>query len=103
MHPIATNRRRLASYALAWLFIAALLVYLFVAVGVPRVEALVLLLILVPIYSGLCLVAWYPCRATPLQSAGILRIAVTQIVAAVIIASSWMFLAMIYGALLVYA
>ena len=103
MHPITKNRRWLASYALAWLFIAALLGYLLVAVGIPRVEALLLLLILAPEYAGICLMAWYPCRATPLQSAGILRIAVTQIAAAIIIASSWMFLAMIYGALLAYA
>jgi two-component system sensor histidine kinase AlgZ len=85
---------------MAWLLIAVLLDYLLVAMGIPRSDTLVLLLFLVPEYAGLCLMAWYPCRATPLQSAGILRIAMTQITAAIIFATGWMFLAMIYGALL---
>jgi two-component system sensor histidine kinase AlgZ len=102
MHPIASNRRRLASYVFAWLLVSALLDYLMVALGIPHWEALALVLFLAPVYGGLCLVAWYPCRATPLQSAGILRIAMTQITAAAIFASSWMFLAMAYAALLAY-
>lgn len=102
MHPITSNRRRLLTYAIAWLFIAALLVYLLVAMGFPRGDVLALLLFLVPEYAALCLMTWYPCRATPLQSAGILRIAVTQIAAAVIFAAGWMLLAILYDALLSY-
>src|SRR3954471_23668357 len=100
MHPITKNRRWLAIYAIAWLFIAALLDYLLVAMGIPRVEAFVLLLLLTPEYAALCLMAWYPCRATPLQTAGTLRIAVTQITAAVLFASAWMLLAILCAQLL---
>jgi len=100
MHPITRNRRWLAIYAIGWLFIAGLLDYLLVAMGIPRLDALVLLLFLTPEYAALCLMAWYPCRATPLQSAGTLRIAVTQITAAILFASAWMFLAIVCTSLL---
>jgi two-component system sensor histidine kinase AlgZ len=100
MHPITRNPRRLAIYGLSWLLIAGLFGYLLVAMGIPQKDATVLAILLTPEYAGICLIAWYPCRATPLQSAGILRIAMTHITAGVIFASLWMFLTMVYGSVL---
>lgn len=96
MHPIVGHPRRLGLYALAWLPLMLLLAYLLKASGLSNLEAAVLTLPLAPIYAGLCLVAWYPTRATPIQASGFPRIVATHIVAATIVSSAWMFLALLY-------
>jgi two-component system, LytTR family, sensor histidine kinase AlgZ len=94
MHPIVGKSRRLGLYALAWLPLAGLVGYLFKAVGLSDREAAVLVVPLVPIYAVMCLAAWYPTRATPIQSSGLVRLAVTQLVAAFVMSSIWMLLAL---------
>jgi sensor histidine kinase YesM len=100
MHPIISHPRRLATYAAAWLFIAFGLVNELVLLGIPRQEAIVLMLGLTPEYAAVCLMAWHPCRATPLHSAGILRIAVTQTAAAILFSGAWTLIAFLYAQLL---
>ncbi len=101
MHPILTKIRRLALYALAWIPLTAILGYLLVkAIGMPIDNAAALLALLAPVYAAVCLVAWYPCRATPLQTSGITRIAMTHVAASVVVSSAWMFLAIAYASLI---
>jgi len=96
MHPLVSRPRQLALYVVLWVPLTALLVYIFRASGLTNQEAGMLLWLLAPIYALMCLLAWYPCRATPLKTAGMVRIMVTHTAAAVIIAGAWMLLAMAY-------
>jgi LytS/YehU family sensor histidine kinase len=96
MHPIVSRPRQLALYVVIWIPLTALLVYLFRAAGLKSEEAGMLLWLLAPIYALLCLLAWYPCQATPLHNSGTVRIVVTHAVAAALIAGTWMLLAMLY-------
>ena len=100
MHPLVSRPRQLVLYIVLWIPLTAMLVYLLRAAGLKPEEAGVLLCVLAPIYAVMCLLAWYPCRATPLKTSGISRIIVTHIAAAVLIAGTWMFLAMGYVSLL---
>jgi LytS/YehU family sensor histidine kinase len=73
-----------------------LLGYLFKASGLSNAEALALVVPLAPLYAALCLVAWYPTRATPIQTSGFIRLVVTQLAAATLVSSVWMFIALVY-------
>jgi two-component system, LytTR family, sensor histidine kinase AlgZ len=96
MHPFVSRPRQLLLYVVLWIPLTALLVYLFRASGLSAQEAGMLLWLLAPIYALLCLLAWYPCKATPLQTAGTVRIIVTHSVAATLISGLWMLLAILY-------
>jgi hypothetical protein len=66
MHPILADRRRLLIYLSAWFVVGASL-----AVGLEQdgewLAALVVLLPVSLVYAFVCLSAWYPCRAFPLD------------------------------------
>jgi two-component system, LytTR family, sensor histidine kinase AlgZ len=96
MHPLVSRPRQLVLYIVLWIPLTAMLVYLLRAAGLNSDEAGILLCVLAPIYAVMCLVAWYPCRATPLKTSGVSRIIVTHAAAAVLIAGAWMLLAMGY-------
>ena len=96
MHPLLSRPRNIALYVALWIPITGLLVYLFRAAGLSGPEAWILLTFLAPFYAVNCLLAWYPCRATPLKTAGIVRIVATHTVAAVLMAGIWMLIAMLY-------
>ena len=96
MHPISSRPRQLALYAVLWIPLTALLVYLFRAAGLTGEEAGMLLWLLAPVYALMCLLAWYPCRATPIQTSGLVRIVATHAAAAALISGAWMFFAMLY-------
>jgi two-component system, LytTR family, sensor histidine kinase AlgZ len=96
MHPFTSRPRQFALYVALWIPLTALLVYVFRAAGYTAQEAGVLLWLLTPLYALMCLLAWYPCLATPLHNAGTLRIIVTHGVAAILISSTWMFVSMLY-------
>jgi sensor histidine kinase YesM len=102
MHPIVGHRRRLGLYAIAWIPLMLLLGYLLKASGLSSLEAMALVLPLAPLYAVMCLIAWYPTRATPLQTSGFARLVVTQLAAAVLVSSAWMFLALLYSYALSY-
>ena len=71
MHPLFARRARLALYLLGWLVLAVLLALL---VMEPERSGVVLALkVIVPpvlAYAFVCLAAWYPVRAMPLQRTG---------------------------------
>ena len=102
MHPLLSRPRQIALYAALWVPLTGLLVYLFRAAGLSSEEAGMLLWLLAPIYALLCLLAWYPCRATPLHNSGLARIVMTHGVAASLISGAWMLIAMLYVSGLVY-
>src|SRR5215475_4540584 len=96
MHPIVSRPRQLGLYVLAWVPLTALLVYLFRAAGLTGAEAGILLLLLAPLFALMCLLAWYPCRATPVQTSGIVRLISTHSAAATLVSGVWMLFAMLY-------
>ncbi len=91
MHPILAPGGRLAPYLLAWLPLGALLAGVFRLVGQsPWAEAMVLSWPLTLVLAFLCLAAWYPCRATPLRTAGLPRLFLTHALAALLTSSLWL-------------
>jgi len=69
---------------------------LFRAAGLTGAEAGILLLLLAPLFALMCLLAWYPCRATPVQTSGIVRLISTHSAAATLVSGAWMLFAMLY-------
>ncbi len=70
MHPILASGRRLILYALAWIPLAALLVYVtWAAGGVAWRDAAAALAPACLVYAFVCLSPWYICRTQPLEFA----------------------------------
>jgi hypothetical protein len=94
MHPILGRLRQLGLYLLAWVPLAAILVYLLARSGDPSWgEAAAITVPLCFVYAFLCLSAWYPCRATPLEQSGFLKLLLTHFTAAVVLSTLWIQLA----------
>src|SRR5882762_1933448 len=93
MHPILSRLRQLGLYLLAWVPLAGILVYLLVRAGESWTVAAALTVPLCFVYAFLCLAAWYPCRATPLESSGFLKLLLTHFTAAVVVSAVWVQLA----------
>jgi hypothetical protein len=90
MHPILVQRRRLALYLMAWLPVLALLTALMVLTGWGSwVQSLLFSFPLVMVYAFLCLAAWYPCRAMPLDDQQTAFSLATHIATAAISAAVW--------------
>ncbi len=103
MHPILGQFRRLTIYLLAWVPFAGLLFYLFTAIGgLTHAEADVLVPILCLVYAFDCLTSWYTCKATPIESTGVLRLMGTHLLAAGIMSSLWVLIARGLAHLLAY-
>ncbi len=90
MHPILTRFRQLGLYLLAWVPLAGILVYLLVRAGESWGVAAALTVPLCLVYAFLCLAAWYPCRATPLEKSGFLKLLLTHFTAAVLLSTVWL-------------
>ena len=93
MHPILFPRRQLRLYLAAWIPLAGILTYLLARAGESWLTAVALTLPLCTVYAFLCLAAWYPCRATPLESSGFLKLLLTHFTAAVLLSAIWVQLA----------
>jgi hypothetical protein len=93
MHPILTRLRQLGLYLLAWVPLAGILIYLLVRAGETWGVAAALTVPLCLVYAFLCLAAWYPCKATPLEKSGFLKLLLTHFTAAVLLATLWIQLA----------
>jgi two-component system sensor histidine kinase AlgZ len=90
MHPILSQIRRLALYLLAWIPLAALVAYLMRALaGLTWQEAAAMAIPLCFFYAFVCLSAWYPCRATPLDRSSIGRLAQVHGFGAAVAAGLW--------------
>lgn len=94
MHPILGGLRQLGLYLLAWVPLVGILAYMFTRSGEVRwTEAIALTTPLCAIYASLCLAAYYPCRATPLEQSGFLKLLLTHFTAAILLATLWVHLA----------
>ncbi len=83
MHPILTQRRRLALYLFIFLQAGLLLGELLVrTAGAPRLQAMALAVPLLLIHSFICLASWYLCRSLPLGARRAERLGVALLVAA---------------------
>ncbi|HWX94193.1 MAG TPA: histidine kinase [Terriglobales bacterium] len=90
MHPILGHLRRLGMYLAAWIPLAAILLYLLASPGGLSVgQALVMVLPLCLVYAFMCLSAWYSCRGAPLGNSSFQRLALTHLLAAVVISGVW--------------
>jgi len=90
MHPLLSRPRQLGLYLLAWVPLAGILVYLLTGgggLGVGEATAITVPLCLV--YAFVCLAAWYPCRATPLEKSGFLKLLLTHLTAAALLGTYW--------------
>lgn len=101
MHPFLNRRSYLAAYLAVWLPLACLLVFLFkVAGGIPTAEAALIVVPMAALFAATCLAAWYVCRATPLRSAGIARLLVTHLLAALLLSFAWTQIGRLYARVL---
>jgi two-component system, LytTR family, sensor histidine kinase AlgZ len=98
MHPLLSRRSYLAAYLAVWLPLACLLVFLVkVSGGIGTLEATVLLVPMALLYAAACLATWYTCRATPLWSSGISRVAGTHLIAALLLSYLWAQIGRLYA------
>ena len=101
MNPIVTRSARLGPYLAAWLPIAGVMAVLIrLAAGSSWLEAGVLALPLAVVYAFICLGVWYPCRATPLRRARAGQIILTHALAAAVLTTLWLFLAVTWASVL---
>ncbi|MGA7379824.1 MAG: histidine kinase [Terriglobales bacterium] len=90
MHPLLTRPRQLGLYLLAWVPLAGILVYLLTGGGgLSAGEATAITVPLCLVYAFVCLAAWYPCRATPLEKSGFLKLLLTHLTAAALLGTYW--------------
>jgi two-component system sensor histidine kinase AlgZ len=98
MHPLLNRRSYLGAYLAVWIPLAALLVFLVKVSGdIATLEAVVLVLPLAALFAAACFSAWYTCRATPLRSAGIARLLVTHLFAALLLSYLWTQIGRVYA------
>ena len=89
MHPLLT-RGRFGAYLLAWVPLAAVLVYLMATAGrLNWTESVVLVLPLSALYVLVCLAAWYPAKGAPLETTPLSRLALTHLIAAALLSLAW--------------
>jgi hypothetical protein len=90
MHPILGQLRRLGFYALAWIPLCAILLYLLAALGgLSWSRAAALAIPLCVVYGFVCLSAFYSCRGTPLETSSFSRLALTHLSAALVAGGIW--------------
>ncbi len=90
MHPILTNRTRLALYLGAWLPVAAVLTAILFATGASEwTEAAAIAFPMCMVYAFLCQSSWYVCRTLPLEESDIVRLIGTHAAAAAVASGIW--------------
>jgi two-component system, LytTR family, sensor histidine kinase AlgZ len=91
MHPILARRERLGIYALVWLVIGFLLEVLLMTAGhAGWLETLALVAPLCLIYAFVCLAAWYPVAATPVDRLdAVPRALLTHLAGAFLLSGLW--------------
>jgi two-component system sensor histidine kinase AlgZ len=90
MHPILAVKGRLLLYLVAWFPAGGLLAALLAFSGAfTWPEAFVFSMPVALVYAFVCLGAYYLCRAVPVGSTALLRLASTQLTAAGVSASLW--------------
>jgi sensor histidine kinase YesM len=93
MHPILSDRRRLALYLFTWMLLAVLLALLVMEPGRRSIPAAVLLTLPPTIlYAFVCMAAWYPVRAMPLERSRALTMLFSHAFAAMLLSGVWVLL-----------
>src|SRR5215472_7257085 len=101
MHPLLAQLRRLIFYLLGWIPLAGMLAYLLAVPGGLRWwQAFAVSVPLCLLYAFVCMAAWYPCLATPLDRASVPRFLVTHVLGAVVASALWIFAARLLGRML---
>jgi len=101
MHPLLGRLRQLGLYLLAWVPLAGMLAYLLAGTGELKWrEAIALAAPLCLVYAFVCLSAWYPARATPLEQSSFTKLALTHVTAGVLVSTFWMVLAKVLARVL---
>ena len=101
MHPVLSDRKRLALYLLLWGLIAILLALLVLEAGSSTVmDAVLLTLPPTLIYAFVCLAAWYPVRTMPLSSARVGPMLATHFLGALVLSGAWLLLFRIWATFL---
>ena len=93
MHPILGHLRQLGFYLLAWVPLSLILIFLLMRSGETWLAATAMTLPMCLVYAFLCLAAWYPCRAMPLEQSSFLKLALTHFTAAMLLSTVWVQLA----------
>jgi two-component system, LytTR family, sensor histidine kinase AlgZ len=94
MHPLSGQHRRLILYLIAWIPLTALLAYLLSITHQVTVEqAAALAIPLCFFYAFVCLSAWYPCRATPIDRVDLEKLLMTHVGGALVASGLWVFVA----------
>ena len=90
MHPLFSRLRQLGLYLLAWVPLAGILDYLLTRPGgLSWRESSFITIPLCAVYAFVCLLAWYPCRALPLERSGFGKLALTHGTRAAILSVIW--------------
>jgi signal transduction histidine kinase len=93
MHPILASRRHLALYLVAWLPVISVLTAVMMMAGWGDwVQSVLFVIPLCVVYAFLCLAAWYPCRAIPIDGERV-EMMLTHLAAAALSAAMWVGLA----------
>src|SRR6202167_6602475 len=101
MHPILAQLRRLLLYLMGWIPLAGMLTYLLALPGgLSWLEATTVAIVLCLLYAFVCLAAWYPCMATPLERSGLSRFLFTHVAGAVVASVVWLIAARVLGRML---
>jgi sensor histidine kinase YesM len=88
MHPILADRKRLALYLVTWCLLGLLLAMVAMERG-PFGRAVLLTLPPTIVYAFVCLAAWYPTRAMPLEKIQATTLVPTHLAAAVVLSFLW--------------
>jgi two-component system, LytTR family, sensor histidine kinase AlgZ len=101
MHPALTDRKRLALYLVAWMLLGVLLALVAMEPGRTGLRrALVLMLPPTLFYAFVCLSAWYPARALPLERTSASRMILSHSLAAIVLSSVWLIVFRLWAGLL---
>jgi two-component system, LytTR family, sensor histidine kinase AlgZ len=101
MHPILAQLRRLMLYLLGWIPLAGMLIYLLALPGgLSWLQAAIIAPLLSLLYAFVCLAAWYPCLATPIEKSNLSRFLATHVAAALVASALWVLSAKVLGRML---
>jgi two-component system sensor histidine kinase AlgZ len=94
MHPLFT-RNRFGLYLLAWIPLAAILIFLTTSGGtLGWLESAAIVIPLCAVYAFVCLSAWYTAKSAPILRETALRLTLGHSVAAALVSSLWVGLAL---------
>ena len=94
MHPLLT-RNRFGLYLLAWIPLAAILIFLTTSGGtLGWLESAAIVIPLCAVYAFVCLSAWYTAKSAPIRREAALRLTLGHSAAAALVSSLWVGLAL---------